>query len=117
MIEIFHLPVFLNGTNDFLNVGKRLKMMKVSVDLRLQEIKETFRKLMKLCGMTEGSLTIRTIAHMANTIKEIVRQILQDELNIIIVSADMVPKLGNNRKGIRSDNNQLRSFAQKYHHM
>lgn len=48
-----YVCMFLNGTRYFLNVGIRLKMMKVPVDLWWQELKEIFRKLMKMCCETE----------------------------------------------------------------
>lgn len=45
--------IFLNRTNDFLEIEQKLKMMNVSVDMWLQEMKEKFRRLMKLCGKTD----------------------------------------------------------------
>lgn len=47
-----HLRVFLNATNTFLTISKKLKMMIVTVDISPQELKEEFGKLMKLCGKT-----------------------------------------------------------------
>lgn len=40
-----HVHLFLNGTYDSLEVGKRLKRMNVPVDVWLQELKEKVRKL------------------------------------------------------------------------
>lgn len=48
-----YVCMFLNGIRYFLNVGIRLKMLKVPVDLWWQELKEIFRKLMKMCCETE----------------------------------------------------------------
>lgn len=48
MIASSHVGVFLNGTQVFLEIGKKLEMMKIMVKLLLHELKKKFRKCKSL---------------------------------------------------------------------
>lgn len=47
------MHMFLNGTNDFVKVRKRLQITYLPVDLCFQELKLKFRKLMRLFSKTD----------------------------------------------------------------
>lgn len=82
MVMLYHIWVFLNSTNEYLKVGKCLNMTYVPSDLWLQEMKKSSRM----------------IAEIVNINKEIVKQILHDELQIInMLFSSMTREQGINR--------------------
>lgn len=81
---------FLDGTNGFLKIEKRPKMMDALVVLWIQEMK---RKLKNNDDVRKDPrLSICMAASVVNTNKDTVRQILHDELNVKKVCATMVKK-------------------------
>jgi hypothetical protein len=90
VITLCHARGFFKGTNGSWDVGMKWKTTRsrrpsaTKTEQSVEKISEIVRKDLRL--------SIRMIAEMVNTDKEMVRQILHDQLNMRKVCAKIVPK-------------------------